>query len=101
MHTSPKLSAVVLELRRILRAANGASCVPDPGFEGFVATVGHSGFLSRDYCCFVHSLDRMTSLFESMTSKSVPFCPLPSSSLKRKNAAGPGWGTPRGGAGRR
>src|SRR3990172_3859223 len=50
----------------------------------------------RDYCC-AHSLDRMTSLFESMTSKSVPFCPLLSSSLKRKNAAGTGWAMPRAG----
>ena len=33
---------VVLELGRILRAANGTGGVPDPGFEGFVVTVGHS-----------------------------------------------------------
>jgi len=36
---------VVLELGRILRAANGTGCIPDPGFEGFVVTVGHSCFL--------------------------------------------------------
>jgi len=36
---------VVLEFWRVLRAANGTSGVPDPGFEGFVVTVGHSSFL--------------------------------------------------------
>ena len=42
---------VVLVLRRILGAADGAGGVPDPGFEGFVVTVFHSGFLGRDDYC--------------------------------------------------
>ena len=43
---------VVFELGRILRAANGAGSVPDPRFEGFVVTVGHSGFLSSGSLLF-------------------------------------------------
>ena len=46
---------VVLELRRILRASNGTSGVPDPGFEGFVVTIFHSGFPGRDDYCLAHN----------------------------------------------
>ena len=46
---------IVLELGRILRAANGTCGVPDPGFEGFVITIFHSGFLGRDDYCLAHN----------------------------------------------
>lgn len=46
---------VILELGRILRAANGTGGGPDPGFEGFVITIFHSGFLGRDDYCLAHN----------------------------------------------